>query len=142
MKRSAQAAQPAVDPILSSVLGPDAAQLPPELAERVAEALRASAAPVANAPQADESIRSMASRSGLLSLLVASNEEIDRYIDTVDWLLCSIRHAAQQDGTWAAALCDVGSYWVVAIKNEQAEFNPLLAGIRQRVERDEREARA
>lgn len=50
MKRSAQAAQPAVDPILSAALGDAAAQLSPELADRVAEALRASAAPAANAP--------------------------------------------------------------------------------------------
>lgn len=39
-----------IDPNLARVLGPDAAQLPPELAERVAEALRASAAPAANTP--------------------------------------------------------------------------------------------
>ena len=39
-----------IDPILSSVLGPDAAQLPPELATRVADALRASATPAANTP--------------------------------------------------------------------------------------------
>ena len=39
-----------IDPILARALGPDAAQLPPELATRVADALRASATPAATAP--------------------------------------------------------------------------------------------
>lgn len=142
MKRSAQAAQPAVDPILSSVLGPDAAQLPPELATRVAEALRASAAPAANTPQEEENLRHMASQGGLLYLLEATHEEIGQRIDAVDYLLCSIRDAARQDGEWAAALCLIGSYWAMSVRHDQERFAPQLAAIRQRVERDEQGSRA
>lgn len=142
MKRSAQAAQPAVDPILSSVLAPDAAQLPPELATRVADALRASATPAANTPQDEENLRHMASRGGLLYLLEATHEENGQRIDAMDSLLCSISDAARQDGEWAAALCLIGSHWAMSVRHDHQQFASRLATIRQRVERDEQGSRA
>ena len=131
-----------IDPILSSVLGPDAAQLPPELAARVAEALRSRATPAANTPQEEENLRYMASRGGLLYLLEAAHEETDRHIGAMDYLLCSIHDAARQDGKWAAALCHIGSCWAMTVRRDQEQFATQLAAIRQHIERDEREARA
>lgn len=131
-----------IDPILARVLGPDAAQLPLELATRVADALRASATPAANTPQEEENLRHMASRGGLLYLLEATHEENGQRIDAVDYLLCSIRDAARQDGEWAAALCLIGSHWAMSVRHDHQQFASRLAAIRQRVERDEREGRA
>lgn len=131
-----------IDPILSSVLGPDAAQLPPELATRVADALRASATPAVNTPQNEENLHYMASRRGLLGLLEAAEEEMGRYLDQVECLLYSIEVAAREDGAWVSELCRVGTGWAASIQHDRQRFATDLAAIRQRVERDEQEARA
>jgi hypothetical protein len=119
----------AVDPILFEIFGADAAHLAPDLAARAAAALRFRKHSAINATDVAfsvESARYNASRRGLAETVGGLLHDHRREIVMFDHLLSSIYEASREDGSWAEALCMIGSEWVSSLLRGINDFQPRM----------------
>lgn len=98
--------------------------------------------PAANARDASanaQAARYYATRTGLAGLVNGGFQDHLRDLSTMDWLLLSVRMAAEDDasGDWIVALTEVGSGWIDAQRGEIRNFDPMWQAAMALVDREE-----